>query len=77
MLQSIPHTWNDVEDVIVDQKKIKQIQEAVENISDKIRKTISHFCVALSSLVFSSHYLIIFLPQFCEVVSEDTIPIII
>lgn len=40
-------------------------------------KMISNFCIALSSIVFSSHYLIIFSPQICEVVSEDIIPIII
>jgi len=40
-------------------------------------KMMSHFCIALSTVEFSSHYLIIFSPQICEVVSEAIIPIII
>lgn len=56
--------------------RIEQIQEAVD-INELIIKMISHFCIALSSfIVFSSNYLIIFSPQFCEVVSEDIIPIL-
>lgn len=55
----------------------KQIQEAVENISEEMIKMISHFCIVLSSTVFSSYYLIMLSLQLCEVVSEDIIPIII
>lgn len=33
MLQ-FPHAWKDVKDVSVGKKKIKQIQEAVDNISE-------------------------------------------
>lgn len=66
-----------MEDVIVGQKKIKQIQEAVGNISEQIIKVISRFCIVLSSVVCSSHYLSIFSPQPCEVVSGGIVPIII
>lgn len=74
MLQFL--TPNNTEDVVVGQKKLKQMPGAMENVSESIIKTVSHFCTVLSSIVFSTHYLIIVSPQLCEVVSEDIIPII-